>query len=600
MSIRVKITLLFVLATLIPFLIIGTLLFADVRMSLEKSIIQKLDTLATIQKNRVLDIIDDDTLLLNLFGTKSYLRSDIATFNKTKGKAVQVRINENLTEALRANSHFKEIYIADLSGKIIGSTDPKALGTSYIDNKGFIKGKDANEVGIFFKSPNGEVSHYLAGPLTFDGKKVGVLIIVSDTKKLFALFRDYAGLGKSGDWGLTARLEDGNGVVVVPSRFDTRPTSPLGVVLNKKDTKLPSIQALTGIERITKDSVDFRGKKVITATRFIPEANWGIVVKIDQDEAFLPIASLRNQLLFYAALSILLALFLGFVLTDIITKSGLRLVAAAKRVSEGDFSVKVPVESKDEIGQIADVFNKMVASLARQKEEEKLLRESKDMFVSITAHQLRTPLGIIRWSIESLLKKKNISESMKDALNSILESDLNLISSVNDILNVVHINSGKIKPAPQKTNIFNEIEKAVEIISPMATGYEVTIKLDAKNKDTMVSIDLDLFAQVIRNVLSNAIKYNKKGGSVTVSLNNKKSEIEIEVSDTGIGIPKDDVDKLFNKFTRGMNANRSAAEGSGLGLFVVKQYLQAMGGSIRLESVENEGTTVYIALPTGI
>lgn len=231
---------------------------------------------------------------------------------------------------------------------------------------------------------------------------------------------------------------------------------------------------------------------------------------------------------------------------------------------------------------------------------EKLIEQMKTEFVGIAAHQLRTPLSAIKWTIRMLLDGDigDLSEEQKDFLEKTYQSNERMIFLINDLLNVARIEEGRYLFHLSPVNI----EELTQLI---INSYREQIKrrglkLEFKKPEKKlpeVRVDADKIKMVIQNILDNAIRYTPRRGKVTVSLKYAKKEIELSVADSGIGIPKDQQERVFTKFFRGANVLRMETEGSGLGLFISKNIIEAHGGKVWFESKENKGTTFYLTLP---
>ena len=254
---------------------------------------------------------------------------------------------------------------------------------------------------------------------------------------------------------------------------------------------------------------------------------------------------------------------------------------------------------------VSPIFNKekkMQGAIAvyRDVAEEREIEKTKDNFLSVAAHQLRTPLAGIRWTIESLLDGDagKISKEAKNYLEQISENNQRLVDLVNDLLDVSRINMGKAQEEAVPINICKMLQEVADSQYGMAKERGITIsfeKVCALNPDVK-SAPKHLF-QALENLISNSIKYTPKGGNIIVAADFEQEEVIISVADNGIGIPKEDQVKIFTKFFRASNAVLKETEGSGLGLNVVKSFIEEAGGKIRFESVEGKGTTFFITLP---
>lgn len=223
----------------------------------------------------------------------------------------------------------------------------------------------------------------------------------------------------------------------------------------------------------------------------------------------------------------------------------------------------------------------------------------KTEFLSIAAHQLRTPLGSIRWSIEMMLSEDmgRLSKPLRDTLMQIYQSTQRMIILVGDLLTVSRIDQSRVPDQPSKVNILEVIKDAAREVEFDLEKKSVDIKVQmAAKKTPELTIDSQRFRDVVQNLLSNAVKYNRPGQKVEVLIEGQGDDILITVKDHGIGIPKSDQKRIFSKFFRAENAVRSQTEGNGLGLYVVKSYVETWGGKVWFDSSDS-GTIFYVLLP---
>jgi PAS domain S-box-containing protein len=234
--------------------------------------------------------------------------------------------------------------------------------------------------------------------------------------------------------------------------------------------------------------------------------------------------------------------------------------------------------------------------ISKQKEAEKIQSE----FVSLASHQLRTPLGSMRWSIEMLDRGDfgPISRTIKTVIRDIYDSLIRLINLVNDLLDVSRVEEGRIVERPQKVDVVNLLNKIVTHLSPLARKKGIKIQLKAlENHKTLIFIDKGKLTDVFENLLSNAFKYTKPNGKVNIYLKYGKNYIRVDFKDTGIGIPQEDKGKVFTKFYRSRASVEMENEGTGLGLFLVKSYLEEWGGKVTFKSNLGKGSIFTIFIP---
>lgn len=231
----------------------------------------------------------------------------------------------------------------------------------------------------------------------------------------------------------------------------------------------------------------------------------------------------------------------------------------------------------------------------------KRLEEIKAQFLTVAAHQLRTPLGGMRWSLEMIIEeiKDQVSPDIRSLLNQVYQSNLMSLSIINDLLNVSKIDGMQALENPEPTNIITIIQKVLanHLDEAKLKSVQYKVNLPPDEKFPSIIIDKVKIRQVIDNLVVNAIKYNKPNGSLSVTIGQDGKTMTITVADTGIGIPEKDSERIFTKFFRAENAVLNETTGSGLGLFVVKSYVESWGGKISFNSQENVGTSVTITLP---
>lgn len=231
---------------------------------------------------------------------------------------------------------------------------------------------------------------------------------------------------------------------------------------------------------------------------------------------------------------------------------------------------------------------------------EKLMERIKTEFVSIAAHQLRTPLSAIKWIFDMLMEGDAgpLTEEQKSLLEQGFISNERMINLINDLLNIARLEEGKF--------VYNfSLVAPVEIIEKIIAGFlplinrKKIILIFKKPKKMMpkIKVDIEKFQIVIQNLIDNAISYTPEGGRVTISLKPAKLYLEVAIQDTGVGIPLAQRERIFEKFFRADNAAKIQPEGSGIGLFIAKNIIEKHGGKIWFEAEEGKGTTFYFTIP---
>lgn len=250
---------------------------------------------------------------------------------------------------------------------------------------------------------------------------------------------------------------------------------------------------------------------------------------------------------------------------------------------------------------IRDSSGKPVGFMAITKDitERKRVDRVKSEFVSLASHQLRTPLAIMSWYSEMLLNEKTgkLNVEQKKYLDVIYTTNQQLGRLVNVLLDVSRIEIGTLGINPRPTNLVDLANNALSELQPQIRNKKLKIEKNYDKEPPIINVDSNIMQIIFRNLLSNAVKYTPEGGRVKLLIKKQKSDVLIEISDSGYGIPRTQQSQIFSKFFRGDNIKEKAPDGNGLGLYIVRSVLEESGGKIWFESKENKGTTFHILIP---
>lgn len=233
-------------------------------------------------------------------------------------------------------------------------------------------------------------------------------------------------------------------------------------------------------------------------------------------------------------------------------------------------------------------------------DELKVLDHKKSEFISVVAHQLRTPLSGLKWTLSMLLKGDlgPINKDQENLIKKSYETNEHLINIINEILDTDLITTGKTDFTPTDANIRDIIAEVINEASPNAIHKNIKLKQDiSKEVPKIFQADANKLSLVIQNLLDNAIKYSPKDSEINIKVSSDSEKMKMQISDHGIGIPEEQQKNIFERFYRAQNALRVQANGSGLGLFIAKNIVTMHGGKIWFDSKENEGTTFSIEIP---
>lgn len=233
----------------------------------------------------------------------------------------------------------------------------------------------------------------------------------------------------------------------------------------------------------------------------------------------------------------------------------------------------------------------------RDVTKEKELENAKNEFLFLASHQLRTPLSATKWIIELFMQDKDLSEKSKERLKNLYTSNERLIHLVNTLLDVTKIESGKLHIDKKFVNLNNLVENVCDACGSNAERNNQKIILNINEKTNDVNIDPLLFKEALCNLVSNSINYSPKDSIISISLTVQKDNYVVSVHNSGPEISEIEQKNLFDKFYRGQHAKDVKSDGSGLGLFITKKFIEINGGKIWLESKPGKGTTFSFTIP---
>lgn len=264
----------------------------------------------------------------------------------------------------------------------------------------------------------------------------------------------------------------------------------------------------------------------------------------------------------------------------------LRLNKAIQEVTKGNFDVHVENNSSDEVGQLTKNFNKMTQELKRIE----YLRKD---FINSVSHEFKTPLASIQ-GFAKLIQKGNLSEEERQEYSDIIVEETTRLSRLSS--NILRLSSLDNQEIIDRKTLFSLDEQIRKTILLLEHEWSIkSIDLDIELAEVQYQGDEELLQQVWINLLNNAVKFSHENGRITVRLNKTASSVKVEISDTGIGMSEETMQRIFERFYQGDKARSS--EGNGLGLPLVKRILDLCNGSIQVRSRLNEGSTFTVELP---
>jgi signal transduction histidine kinase/CheY-like chemotaxis protein len=487
-----------------------------------------------------------------------------------------------------------------------------------------------------------EPAAFIAAPvLDAHGQVIGAVVLQMSNTEVYALAEDYTGLGATGETVIGSRIND-QAVFVTPVRNDPNAAFKRRVALGaQRDVPLQlAVQGKKG-QGI---AVDYRGVKVLAVWRYLPAFRWGMVVKIDAEEAFAPITRLKNQSLTMAAVALALVFIAALLVSRSISEPILRLTESTKLIASGDLAHRARVISTDEIGELAQSFNTMTQRVETRTDElananrqllayqeslqdqveartSELRRANKDLdgarelaeqanrakssFLANMSHELRTPMNAIIGYSELLIEEERDAgnDSAIADLQKIVAAGKHLLALINDILDLSKIEAGRMELYLETFDVADTMREIASTVQPLVSRNANTLRVSSEAGTGVMHGDLTRTRQVLFNLLSNACKFTHAGAVSLEAWRETKPEgdrLMFRVTDTGIGLTAEQIRRLFHEFSQADASTTRKYGGTGLGLAISRKMCQIMGGDISVSSQYGKGSTFTVWLPATV
>lgn len=306
-------------------------------------------------------------------------------------------------------------------------------------------------------------------------------------------------------------------------------------------------------------------------------------------------SSINWFLLWGAIVAIIVALVITLFLSQRISAPIHAITLAASKLGKGDFSQRVNFKGKDEVGKLVQTFNSMAGELMSMTDNLIRAKQLQQNLVADVAHELRTPVASIQAYMEAI--QDGLLEPTKENLNSMYE-DIGLLSRlIGDLQVLSQADSNELNLICQPENISTVIHRVMESMQSQVNTKGIKLSIDLPSLLPAVEIDALRISQVLRNLLDNAISHTPQGGEIKIAAKEYDGYIEVEVSDTGEGIPEQELPNIFERFYRVDKSRTRATGGSGLGLTIAKRLVEAHGGEINVQSELGKGSSFIFTIP---
>jgi len=580
----------------VPVLVAGVISIWSISVSHKNDVARLEDALIEQATKAIKNDIDNIVIALPIKTNYDQIR-DVSSDDKKDVFDARLKAFPGLVEVVSVDLEGKEVirlYTSHLDGFMDDSQDIGGTEEFLKAKNGFIYG---GPVRFIDGSP--EIT-FSAPIMNKNGVVLSVIIVRVSLERMRTILQNIV-VGQTG----YLYLVDSKGKVIAsglngpPSFIDM-----LDVGIVKSVLGVGGFSGPEGQRRYN----NFYEEPVVATGRFLEmndlaESRWGLVAEWPAKEADAVINQLyqRNGIILF--LVFVVVILFSILLSMFIVRPIRALEQGAERVAEGKFDEGVEIDTGDELEELGFHFNKMMVGL-------KQLEELKNEFVFIAAHELRTPVAAMKGYLTLVLDGMTgpITGKTKDFIEKVVNSNQRLIQLVNDLLEVSRSEGGKltIKVAPIDVTepvrgVFTELQSLADKASVQLI-YAPTADLPK------ISADADRLKEVLVNLIGNSIKYmgppsqNSSGEAsglrtVTVSHEAQGKNLITRIADTGLGMSKEAQGKLFEKFYRVQTEKTQSIQGTGLGLFIVKQIIEKMNGRIWAESEEGKGSTFSFSLP---
>ncbi|WP_455365125.1 sensor histidine kinase [Kaarinaea lacus] len=617
MNIRSKLSITYLTVSLVALVFISIFIYLYVKNTLTAEVLSHLESVSSIQANRVAGIIEQNLERLRLVSSRTQLRISLDEYLKNRERSHLDKLQLIITDTLASTSSFNVISILDTNGNVIASTEPARLTLNYSGFDFYSNARVENNAEHFFLDEQHQLKVYLSGPLTIDDTLIGILLIESDAQNIVSLINDHSGLRQTGETLLGRKSRDGKfALYLTPLRFDRSAALMRKVSLSNLSN--PLARAVLDNQKLLTTAIDYRGQEVLASTNYINKTSWGLVVKIDKAEAFASTYDLIKYILIITFILMLLVVWVSFAFARMISTPIMQLTRTAHDINEGDLTQRAVIKSNDEVGELAEAFNNMANNLIltqydlantnkelqshREHLEEMVSQRTLELqgknkelesFAYSVSHDLRSPLRAIDGFRRILAEdyEDRLDDEGKQHFLRIRQASQRMGNLIDDLLELSRINRSEI--TRQKIDLSAKVEAAISRLDNSNRKRQVDFIVQP---DVFIYGDDSLMDVVIANLIGNAWKYTEKTAAAKIEFGEiqKNGETVYFVRDNGIGFDMQYADKLFGAFQRLVGYDEYP--GTGIGLATVSRVINRHGGHVWAEGELSKGATFYFTV----
>ncbi len=624
-QLRWNMILYFVVLAIAPVVVVQAITLTLTTQDARAGVIRQLDSVAQIKTNQLQRWIQESQRAMGLILANPVSYSDMTALlaSSTPDTAQQAKVNQ-LFQGLLANrpeakasalSTFKDLFLYDREGHVVAASDDTLIGQVvnrqlYFDSS--LRGEYLQPP--FYSLGTGELTMVFAHPLVDSNHQtIGVLAGRLDINTLGQIMTERAGLGNTGETYLVSAETN---YLLTPSRFD-------GYPLNQAYHSEGIDQALSGNNGVSVyQSYRTSAGPVIGVYSWLPDLKAALLAEVEQSEALSASEQVLTSSIAVTILAALIGLVIGLIRISQLSAPIMALTQVAARITAGDLTQLAEIHERNEIGLLADSFNRMTEQLVgninvlndKLEEIDKTNKELqiatakareaarvKGEFLANVSHELRTPLNAIIGFSDMLLMGMSgpLNPKQSHKVARLKENGARLLALINDLLDLTRIEAGRLEMVQTSYSPRGLVERIAAQMESLAEQTRLKFEVDiARDLPPVLRGDEKRTEQIIVNLLANAFKFTKEGGvSLHVYTSQAENTWNIDVADTGIGIPPHALNLIFEEFRQLDGSYSRAYKGSGLGLAITRNLARMMNGKITVKSTLGVGSTFSVVLP---
>jgi len=603
-SINKKLIITFALTGFI-ILVLGFIGLSFIEQNVKSEVFNHIISLAELREVQIFQYLDSINSRTIDFSSDGFIRTSLKYIVIDNSPADVEKLNNYLiNNKMPLDSTLAGILIINNKGIIVASTDEEEIGKDESKDDYFIKGKE----GIFTielrEHPHFEFQNIfvVSAPLTDveTGELLGVIVNFFDVGEIEDIFSGKFQLEKE---ALTGTTDLGNGMETYIVNRDGimfvhsavyRERHSGGMIV---DT-IPVKKCFEEGKEFSGTYIDYAGEEVVGASRCIPDIKWVLLVESSTKETFAFINKIFFIFIFLAIVFIIFIIFLWYILNEKISRPITQLRSAAEDLEKGNFNTKVNIKTGDELEELGKSFNKTSEALGRLEDEHKQIDKAKTEFLSITSHELRSPMTPMKAQLQMLLKEYfgKLTKEQKESLEIVERNTTRLDKIIMDFLEISRIEAARLKFNFIKADIIPYIKRLIAEMDGFMPEKKIKIELKIEKLPAIES-DPDRIMQVLRNLINNAKKFSPSNSKIFIEAKLKGSMILFSVKDQGIGMSNEDQLRMFEPFFQAEQTIYREYSGVGLGLAICKGIVESQNGKIWIESEPGKGSTFYFTVP---